>query len=173
MKSMRIALVVLSVAFAVTGCAQMEQAQFDLHQEQYRNIELFGTVANTYATAADQMADKKHDLQETLIERTSDSWIKDHTDDSGNLTATPDDLRVMLSQRDGAIRQLVESQKVWTGVSSQFRTAIQDFLILNKTIAAKDMDVQDAKDKMRKAGESVLGVITTIGGGLAIGAAAL
>jgi hypothetical protein len=152
------------------GCADMNEKAYQVRQEYSKNVELFGAVSGTYASAADNMADKKHELQKTLIDRTSDQWIEAHTDkDTGMLVASAADTVVFFKQRDVAVEQLVASKQSWQAVSDQYRQTIADLVALTKSVAAKDADVQATNEQLNKSFKSILGLAGAAGAGVAAG----
>ncbi|MCK9599147.1 MAG: hypothetical protein M0R06_08915 [Sphaerochaeta sp.] len=166
----RLGLLVASVLIlGMSGCDAMDKAQFALHAEQHNNIKVFGEVSNAYADAADDMALRKHALQGQIIKSVDSAWIVSHTNPDGTLTASPAELATMLAQHDEAVRTMAASQSSWARLTSSYRRAVQELVIVSDTIAAKDMDVQTAKENMKQTTRTVLQVIGSIGLGATTG----
>ncbi len=170
MKGLYFVFLLLGVFGLLTGCGEMDKAQFALHQEQHNNITTFGAVSTAYADAADDMAGKKHALQRDIIDRVDAAWKRDHTNEHGQIVASAAELDTWLGQRDTALSELAKSRETWSRVGQAFRKAISDLVAVSDVIAAKDVDVQKAKEQMHETSKAILNVITSAGVGISMGA---
>ena len=116
-----------------------------------------------FADGADQMAGMKHELQKNLLAERTSTWIKEHTV-NGVVTATPQEMNTMFTQRDAAQAQLAKSVEVWTQTVSDFRRMINDKMAFSAQLFAREADAQRAKDEQRNAGDSL--IKTIIGAGV-------
>lgn len=156
----------------IAGCTQaLDDKQLKLHEEAADDSKLFAEVLRTYAKAADNMAAKKHDLQQQLIAKTSDGWKAEHTNKAtGEVTATAQEWDLLMQQRDLAMKDRFESEMTWRTVGSNIMGDVDNWLISTQAIFQKDVDVYEAKKNLQDAKNKLLSfAISTIAGGAGIG----
>lgn len=163
------------------GCTQsLDRAESLAHQNYRAAVTSFSDTNEVFASAYENLADKKHELQATGIERDWQSWISRHTDEAGRLVSRDsdgaikplraEDLEAAIALREQARDTLGESKRSNAAFVGQFRSANNKLRDLTTTLNEHADDWQKAREEAYNVKQMLLQTVGTLAG-LAIGVA--
>lgn len=166
---------------ALPGCTQaLDRAESIAHANYRAAVTSFSDTNEVFASAYENLADKKHELQATGIERDWSAWVSRHTDEAGRLVSRDsdgavkplkaEDLEAAIALREQARDVLGESKRSNAAFVGQFRAANSKLRTLTTTLNEHADDWQKARDEAYQTRQMLLNTVGTLAG-LAIGVA--
>lgn len=172
----------LVAVLCIAGCqSSLAEKRMAVQRSKATADQLFADVVEKVIAASDEMADHKHDLQRSVIDREWADWKDSHTDESGFLVSIDangqkvpllaGELDAAISARADKLAQLERSKDSWRKVTAPVATAIAQFRAATTSKLETDEEIHEAE---KSAQEFIRATIEIVGGlGAAFGAAAL
>ncbi len=166
------------VCLMSTGCVEsrLADARFDVSAKFHGAAEAYVVAGRTFTQLANEMASRKHALQQEVTNEKWATWLGRHTDEDGRLVSrdsngnivplSREDLIANLSIKEEHDSRLERSKNIWGKASFDWGAALDAFGIANVETLVTQTEIRraekEADDLMRRA--------LTVLGSLAAGA---
>ena len=170
-------LTLCAMVLLLPGCMSDLDAKWHAVNDEFRaGNRAFAAVASAYASAADQMAEKKHELQALHLQRDWADFLKIHTNKAGRLVSVDatgaevplaaQDLEAAVAARETKQAAIASSRASWSAIHAPFGEAVGQFKAMTESTGKTEDDIIAAKKSAQQFVDSTLAAI----GGVAAGA---
>lgn len=174
----RIILAALLVLCA-SGCLSDLDRKQAVMRDKQRDADLsFAGLSTRYAETAEEMAAKKHELQDQTISSEWAEFLRRHTDDSGRLVSRDAegnlvpmalaDLQLAMERVNEKKATLADSRRSWDRVHSQYLVAIGQYSAMTKQSAETDEEYMAAKASAQQVVDTAVGLVAGVAAGAVI-----
>lgn len=165
------------------GCvSKLDEAWHEVGQKKRATDRAYAAVASAYLMAADDMASKKHELQQRHIDRDWSDFKRIHTSSDGRLVSIDErgiqqplrvaDLDAALAARDAKVAALLASKASWKAVHEPFREATAAFVAASESSGETEAKIIEAKRSAQAFLDATIGAVAGIAAGAGVTAAA-
>lgn len=160
------------------GClSSLDKKQHEVVKAFADNNQAFAKVLRAFATAANEMVKKKHDLQRLHLKRDLDDFISLHSDGTTQRMVSLDvagqkqpilvaDFQSAITAYEEKLDAITASEKSWTMVYEPFLDSVDKFARATERVGATEEQIMEAKASAQAFTDSLFTAL----GGVAAGA---
>lgn len=162
------------------GCieSRLADSRFTVTQKFHGASEAFVVAGRTFNLLANEMASKKHALQQEVSDKVWKNYLARHTDKKGRLVSIDadgkmvplslKDLNANLVIREEHLSRLAKSKGIWGKSSFDWGAALDSFNIANVETLVTQTEIRKAEKEADELARRALTVLGTIAAGAAM-----
>ena len=162
------------------GCVEsrLADSRFEVTRKFHGAAEAYVVAGRTFAQLANEMASRKHSLQQEVSDEKWEAWLGRHTDENGRLVSrdasgnivplSREDLAANLVIREEHLIRLERSKSIWGKASFDWGAALDAFGIANVETLVTQKEIRKAEKQADDLGRRALTVLGSIAAGAAL-----